>query len=113
MKKQINPHVFVRVSPQKYVNISHLDIMYLKADRAYCDIVTDNKTYQVTSSLNMIHRQLNSQDFIRVNRSFVVNLKRVTEVEGNMIKFGVAIITIHRRGQKYKGALLSSYQIIK
>jgi DNA-binding LytR/AlgR family response regulator len=78
--------VFLRTDTQVYIKLAYQEILYLEADRAYCTIVTDNKNYKLASSMNRVHEQIDNKDFVRVHRSYVVNINRITSLDGNMIK---------------------------
>jgi len=80
-------HIFVK-SDQAFVRISLSDIVYLHADRSYCNIVTENKTYVQAVSMNHVFDQIQSQDFVRIHRSHVVNVRKVTAIDGNIVRLG-------------------------
>jgi DNA-binding LytR/AlgR family response regulator len=61
--------------------INEKSISYLKAFDNYCYIVTATKTYLVPHTLKNISEQLQSNDFIKTHRSYVVNLKHVLSVD--------------------------------
>lgn len=87
-KPILKKHIFLRTDNQVYIKLSYQEILYLKAGRSYCTLVTDHKNYTLTIPLIHVHEQVNNRDFIRVHRSFVVNVNRITELEGNTIKLG-------------------------
>lgn len=80
--------VFLRTDAQKYVKLNLEDILYLKAERVYCTVVTKQGSHLITTSMNHVMEQLASDDLLRVHRSFVVNLNNVTAFDGNVIKLG-------------------------
>lgn len=80
-------HIFVK-SDQSFVRISLSDIVYLHADRSYCNIVTENKTYVQAVSMNHVFEQINNQDFVRIHRSHVVNVRKITAIDGNIVRLG-------------------------
>lgn len=80
-------HIFIK-SDNTFVRIHLKDILFLHADRSYCNIVTDEKTYVLAVSMNHVFEQINNQDFIRIHRSHVVNINKVTAIEGNLVKIG-------------------------
>jgi DNA-binding LytR/AlgR family response regulator len=54
------------------------DIVFLKADGLYTSITTkDGKTYLERGVLKMLHKQLPEKQFIRVHKSYVINLRYV------------------------------------
>jgi DNA-binding LytR/AlgR family response regulator len=80
-------HIFIK-DDVSHVKLSYNDIIYLEADRAYCNIVTEKKTYMQTSNMSHVFGQIKHKDFIRVHRSHVINVNKITEIEGNIIKLG-------------------------
>lgn len=73
---------------QSYVKLAYSDIIYLQAERAYCNIITESKTYLQSNNMSYVHAQLNHRDFIQVHRSYVINANRISEIEGNIIRLG-------------------------
>lgn len=71
--------LFIRHKNQ-LVKVLLTDILFAEADRNYCKIHTDNQTYLLSVPLRNIESQLPSSLFIRVHRSFVVNLKKVDTI---------------------------------
>ncbi|HTJ53237.1 MAG TPA: response regulator [Cyclobacteriaceae bacterium] len=106
----LSKDVFLRTDSQAYIKLAIHDILYLEADRAYCSVVTDVKTYKLSSSMNHIHEQLPKGDFIKVHRSYSVNINRITSLEGNMIKIGEHEVQMSR---EYREELMSLLKIIK
>lgn len=101
--------LFVRTANQKYVKVPTHSIVYLKADRAYCVIVTDQEEFVLSNSLSHYHGQLDGR-FVRVHRSFVVNIQRITALDGNMIKLGNFEVTMTK---EYRDDLVRLVNILK
>lgn len=80
-------HLFVK-SDNGFVPIALSDILFLHADRSYCNIVTEDKTYVQSVSMNHVYQQINNEDFIRIHRSYVVNVHKITAIDGNMVRVG-------------------------
>lgn len=80
-------HIFIK-NDNSFVRILLKDILFLHADRSYCNIVTEEKTYVQSVSMNHVYEQINNKDFIRIHRSHVVNINKVTAIEGNLVKIG-------------------------
>ncbi|MBT1688269.1 response regulator [Dawidia soli] len=81
-------HVFLREDNQVFSRLKLDDILYLKAERAYCNIVTEAREHTFSTSMNHIWDQLGHDDFVRAHRSYVVNLNRITSLDGNVIHLG-------------------------
>lgn len=83
----LSNHIFIKTDTG-HIKLAYDHIIYLEADRAYCKVITEDKTYIHTNSLNHVMEQINHKDFIRVHRSYVINVTKITEIEGNIIKLG-------------------------
>ncbi|MFN7118260.1 MAG: LytR/AlgR family response regulator transcription factor [Saprospiraceae bacterium] len=75
----LSDRIFVR-HKDSMVKIFLEDIFYIEADRNYCRIFTRNKEYLLAITLKIIEEKLPTQHFIRVHRSFIVNLAQIDEV---------------------------------
>ncbi|HTF17864.1 MAG TPA: response regulator [Chryseolinea sp.] len=83
----IRDHLFVKRG-HSMVKLAYSEIVYIEADRAYCTIVTEDDKYIQSISMNHVVEQIGHNDFVRVHRSAVVNVNRVTGIEGNIIHLG-------------------------
>ena len=75
----MDDRLFIRHKNQ-LVKVLLTDIQYAEADRNYCKIYTEKQTYLLSVPLRNIESQLPTDSFIRVHRSFVVNLKKVDAI---------------------------------
>ena len=80
-------HLFVK-SDNGFIRIALSDILFLHADRSYCNIVTEDKTYVQSVSMNHVFEQIHNEDFIRIHRSYVVNVRKITAIDGNIVRVG-------------------------
>ncbi len=62
----------------KKVVINHSDILWVESVRDYVKIVTETERILILSTLTALASQLESSHFMRIHRSFVVNLEKVT-----------------------------------
>lgn len=75
----LSDRIFVR-HKDSMVKIFLEDILYIEADRNYCRIFTKNKEYLLAITLKIMEEKLSPQHFIRVHRSYIVNIAQVDEV---------------------------------
>ena len=80
-------HIFIKTE-NTFIRLSLSEILFLHADRSYCNIITEEKTYVQSVSMNHVYEQINNEDFIRIHRSYVVNIHKVSAIEGNLVKVG-------------------------
>jgi DNA-binding LytR/AlgR family response regulator len=106
-----NSIVFIRTDTQSYVKLDINEILYIQALRSYCDVVTEKRKYRMSNSLNQVHQQFEHPDLVRVQRSFVVNIKKVAGFEGNILK----LVGDHevQMGGEYRDSFLATQRIIR
>jgi len=98
--KTADNHLFVK-SEYKLIRIELDDIKYIESQHEYVKIhLINNKHVMTKLSLKSIEELLPMNQFMRVHRSYIVNLKRITVIERNSIVFdGNLYISI---GEQYK-----------
>jgi DNA-binding LytR/AlgR family response regulator len=101
---------FLRTESQTYIKLAHEAIVFLRAARSYCEIITTTKTYTLSNSMVHVHEQLKSPDFIRVHRSYVVNVVHISEIEGNTIRLGEHKLQM---GSEYRDELVGRLNFLK
>ena len=71
--------IFVR-NHDKMVKIIVKDIYYIEAERNYCRIFSRDKEYLLVMTLKDMSEKLPKGHFVRVHRSYIVNVEHVDEV---------------------------------
>ena len=86
MKTYEDVHVFI-MDNFGYRRISMYDVLYLKAASNYCDIYLADKS-RITVSVPMceVAEYFPTALFIRIHRSFIVNLGYISRYAGNMVR---------------------------
>ena len=72
----LSDRIFVR-NRDRMVKIMVTDILYMEADRNYSHIFTGAKQFTLTVTLKTMEEELSMQHFLRVHRSFIINLIHV------------------------------------
>ena len=87
------------------VKVNLKNITYIEGMREYVRIhFTSEKPVMTLLSMKALEDQLPTSDFMRVHRSYIVNLNQVTTIERNRIVFdGKTYIPV---GEQYKEAFL-------
>ncbi|MDF1546536.1 MAG: LytTR family DNA-binding domain-containing protein [Bacteroidales bacterium] len=82
-----NEHLFIK-SEYKIIRINLSDIKYIEGMREYVRIhLLNSKPVMSLLSMKSIEQQLPANRFMRVHRSFIVNLIQVNMIERNRIVF--------------------------
>lgn len=76
--------VFVR-DKNKMVKLKIEEILYVEAERNYCTIATKNKNYTLSVPLKKFESKVNNDIFVRVHRSFLVNIKAIDELDEHYV----------------------------
>lgn len=92
---QIQDSLFLK-KEQHFERVSFKDILLLQADSNYCNIFTTSKKFIYSTVLKNIEKQLPSNQFLRVHRSYVVNINKVSGFEGNLLFIGEKKIPISK-----------------
>ena len=80
-------HLFVK-SEYKLVRIELSDIKYIESQHEYIKLhLINSKPVMTKLSMKSIEEQLPSDRFMRVHRSYIVNLSKIQVVERNRIVF--------------------------
>ena len=80
------------------------EILYLQADGAYLTMVTVKKAYKLVYNLKKFEEAYYHPSFQRVHRSFIVNLKKVEEIDGTNLVVSKKYIPMSK---SYRDAVLS------
>lgn len=66
---------------ERIVLLNCRDILFLESRDGKCIIKTKDMEYRVSDALVMIEKKINEGAFLRVHRSYIVNLDQITEIE--------------------------------
>ncbi|HEY6901929.1 MAG TPA: LytTR family DNA-binding domain-containing protein [Puia sp.] len=69
----------------KLVKIKKDDILFLESMRDYVKFVTPAKSYITYSTLKNMEEKLIGQTFLKVHRSYIVNINKIDDIRGNTI----------------------------
>lgn len=78
------------------IKLFHDDIIYIKSDNIYIDVITTSKKYAVRNSLDNFLKELNNDIFCKAHRSFIINKKKVTKKTTNAVFLSDIEIPISR-----------------
>ncbi len=63
----------------KIINVNDIECFYSAFKSSFLSTV-ENRTFSLDDSLETIENEVNSEDFFRVNRQFLINLKAIKEI---------------------------------
>ncbi|GFD75550.1 LytTR family DNA-binding domain-containing protein [Tenacibaculum sp. SSH1-16] len=98
-----------------YLNIDKIihkvylaDILYLESDRNYVHFITSSKKLTIIDSLKNWKETLNSNKFVQIHKSYIVNLEKIEKYTGTFLYVENIKIPI---GRTYKNNLLTLLKI--
>ncbi|MBX2901408.1 MAG: response regulator transcription factor [Cyclobacteriaceae bacterium] len=77
-----------------------VEILYVEAMQNYCILHTASRKLICYSTLTAMVEKLPTERFMKVHKSFVVALDKVTSIEGNSLKIGSSVIPVSRNLQQ-------------
>ena len=92
---KLEDRIFVRQN-DLMCKIIIADILYLEADRNYCQVFTKDKNYLLINTLKNMEDKLPADTFQRIHRSYIINLKQVNEFNHNNITVGNKILPMSK-----------------
>jgi len=88
-------YMFIK-SDGKLVRIDFDNLFYLETVGDYVRFKTDKNSYLVHSSLKKLETKFSHENFMKVHRSFIVNISKIENIEENSILVNGKIIPISR-----------------
>jgi len=84
--KENNDDFYVKCDIKgKVVRIEKADIIYVESLNNYIMIHTVGKKHITYLSMKEIESYLPANEFLRIHKSYIINLKKIISVEGNMV----------------------------
>jgi len=103
-------YLFLKVEYQ-LVRIAYDDILYIEGLKDYVKVILKSDTKPVLSltSLKALEEKLPSAKFMRVHRSFIVNLDKIGAVTRNTIQIGMVTIPVSDQYKENFSQFLSKW----
>lgn len=106
--KKLPNEIYVR-SESKIVRLPYDEIMYVEALADYVTVVTADAKYIVHSTMKGIQERLPEEKFIRIHRSFILNLDAIESIENQFVVSNKRHIPI---GASYRDIFLSRLNML-
>jgi DNA-binding LytR/AlgR family response regulator len=79
------------------VKIFYDEILFIEAFKEYIKIVTKERVVVTYHTLSGIEEKLPAGKFYRIHRSYIVNIKAITSVEGTTVKIDKHELPLRRQ----------------
>lgn len=87
-----------------YLRVNTRDILYFEALSDYVNIHTSSGKYTVYSTMHAIEGKLPEQEFVRIHRSYIARLDKITTIEENRVLMKEVALPVSK---SYKRGLTS------
>jgi two-component system, LytTR family, response regulator len=99
-------YIFVKTeSKGKFLKINLDEIDYIEGMKNYVAIYCGSKKTMVYTSMKDLEERLPQKEFIRVHKSFIIPIAKITGIEGNMVRLK-NVNTEVLIGENYKADLM-------
>lgn len=77
-------HLFIKVDT-KLIKLQNTDILFIESMGDYVKFVTPNKKYVTLNTIKNLEEKLDRTTFLKVHRSYLVNLTKIDDLDGNIL----------------------------
>jgi len=102
---QLNDYIFIKQN-YRFVKVLLNDVMYAEADNNYVHLITAEKKYAVRMSLQQLEDKVNYTHFIRIHRSYIVNMNSITTFTDTELQAGKFTLPI---GRNYRDTFIRQF----
>ncbi|CAN5142983.1 LytTR family DNA-binding domain-containing protein [soil metagenome] len=88
--------IFIKKEGNRLIRLPAKDILWVEALADYVNIHTTDGRHTILATMKSIESKLSSKDFIRIHRSYIVRLDKVTEIEENSVKISGKLLPVSR-----------------
>jgi DNA-binding LytR/AlgR family response regulator len=75
-------HIFIK-SDGKLVRLNNDDILFIESMGDYVKFVTNDKKYITHNTIKNLEEKVNRQSFIKVHRSYIINITKIDDIREN------------------------------
>jgi DNA-binding LytR/AlgR family response regulator len=83
----LDQHIIVRADRKLY-KINYEDLIYIEGQKAYVSFNTVERRITALAAMKVLEENLPAGQFIRIHKSYIVSVKKIESLEGNMIEIG-------------------------
>tara|TARA_B100000809_G_scaffold169704_1_gene167080 strand:- start:29435 stop:30142 length:708 start_codon:yes stop_codon:yes gene_type:complete len=93
--KNVDDVLYVNID-RRLIKIDIPSIYLIESKGDYINVKTEGKNYVVHSTLKKIECKLPSDLFLKVHRSFIINIKKIIDIEDNSVLIKKDVIPVSR-----------------
>ncbi|WP_406683453.1 LytTR family DNA-binding domain-containing protein [Seonamhaeicola sp. MEBiC1930] len=88
-------HLYVNID-RRLIKIEIPSIYLVEAKGDYINVKTEKENYRVHSSLKKIEEKLPESLFLKIHRSYVINVKKIIDIEDNSVLIKKDVVPVSR-----------------
>jgi DNA-binding LytR/AlgR family response regulator len=89
----LSAYIYLKTG-RKTERFAYQDILYFKAYTVYARVITNKGSFVINESLANLEKLLNSTQFMRVHKSYLISLDKITQFSANTIWINTHKISI-------------------
>lgn len=93
----------------KYIRLAYTSILYFENLGDYIKVISEKGTYIIHGSMKSLDMKIQHPRFLKVHRSYIVNLEKIVDIQDNSLVIQDTVIPISRA---HKAVLMKSINII-
>lgn len=87
--------IFIK-SEGKFTRLNYRDILYIESMGDYVKYITATKQYLTHSTLKAVEEKMNREHFMKVHRSYIVNLHKIKDIQDYSLVIEGKVIPISK-----------------
>jgi DNA-binding LytR/AlgR family response regulator len=94
-KQQAGDDFYININ-KRLIKIDIQSIFLVQAKGDYIYLKTDNKNYTVHSTLKKIEEKLPDHMFLKIHRSYIININKIIDIEDNSVLIEKDVVPVSR-----------------
>jgi DNA-binding LytR/AlgR family response regulator len=107
-ESQGEDHIFIK-SDGRLIRLKNDDILYIESMGDYVKFVSPEKKYVALNTIKNLETKVNSSQFMKVHRSYIVNLHKIDNIRDNSLYIQSIEIPISKA---YKADVIKRFKVI-
>lgn len=103
-----NDHIFIKADG-KLIRLLNDDILFIESMGDYVKFITADKKYITHNTIKNLETKVDALRFMKVHRSYIVNLSRIDDIQENMLYIKGMMIPISKA---HKSKVLQKINVI-
>ena len=105
---EANDHIFIKADG-KLVRLQNDDILYIESMGDYVKFITAERKYITHNTIKNLETKVDAQRFMKVHRSYIVNLSRIDDIQENQLYIKGSVIPVSKA---HKARVMQKIKVI-